>query len=382
MFRGCYFEFAGKSSEPFNLMLFYLNNDRDNFDSGGNFGLKTDSIPYTHEQFLYGKDYSENPLEFEVEIVTPEGNIPQTKMIEIKNWLFGQDGWRDLTVTDDTQSYHLKCVLVPSEDITDCNGYRGVRCTIHNASPFWYGEEKEITLSYSDLTAHYDPPSKWFGWNEFMIEIPNNDYVDCEIYPTIIINTNRTRDNMYTYGGQFHLTNTDVSTLEDGYAKTADGKHYLNKETSRISFDNSYLENTMEVHNYSYSYDSENDKHLIIMQYSGGQFSIELEVDSTPTDEEINRGIRHAGYHSLTYDSENKTGTAIYAKDNVTVNTKYVTVQSEQCPNTDIITLVNTDLPVPIFRLRYGTNICRIYYGYAYDSITFKYTPMYRTGAF
>ena len=382
MFRGCYFKFAGKSSELYNLILIYKDNENDNFNSGGEFNLRTDSVIGAHSQLLYGKDYSETPLEFVVEIVTPEGNIPMERMISIKNWLYGQDGWRDLTIIDDTQKYHLKCVLIPMEDITDVHGYRGVRCTIHNASPFWYGNTKEITIDYAKLTSGYNPPSQWFGWNNFRVDIPNNNFVDCDIYPEIIIKTNRSKDYPFGYGNVFMLSNTDVDTLEDGFAKTTDQKNYLHEETSRISFDNTYLENTLEECNYRYYHDETNQKYLVYIQNSSGQISLEIDTETEPTDDKIKNTIIAAGYHSLTYDSETKTGTAVYAKDIVHANTEYVHIQSEQCPDYIINPTINLNLPKPVFKLHYGTNICRIYYGYAYESITFRYTPLLRMGAF
>ena len=368
-------------------MLFYKDNNRDDFDSGGGFELKTDSLPYSHEQLLYGKDYSNSPLEFEVEIVTPEGNLTFNQMAEIKNWLFGQDGWRDLTLADDTRSYHLKCVLVPSQDITDVNGYRGIRCTIHNASPFWYGNTKEITISYSTLTSNYDPPSKWFGWNTFKVEIPNNDFVDCDIYPEIIIKTNRTSVNPFAYGKMFCMANTNESTIADGREKTSDGQHYLNEESSRIQFDDTYLENNASMYSFSYVYDETDQKHLISMIDSSGDegfFEIS-DVSGTPTDDQIKSAVNDKGYRIPTYNSSTKTGTAVQAaemRDTVTVNTRFAYIQSEKYPNVIINPSINSDLPKPLFKLHYGTNICRIYYGWAYESITFRYTPLLRMGAF
>ena len=45
MFRECYFEYAGISSQSYNLILGYLSNSNEDFDSGGGFELKTDTLP-------------------------------------------------------------------------------------------------------------------------------------------------------------------------------------------------------------------------------------------------------------------------------------------------------------------------------------------------
>lgn len=319
MFRGCYFEFAGKSSEPYNLMLFYKDNKRDDFNSGGEFELKTDSIPYSEEQFLYGKDYSENPLEFEVEIVTPEGNIPQMQMVEIKNWLFGQDGWRDLTVTDDTQAYHLKCVLIPSEDITDCNGYRGVRCTIHNASPFWYGNEREVVID--DFETQVYGYGNWYSIVN--IEIPDNGCVNCAIYPTLIIDIDK-RANTANDIKELKITATDAESINDAKEQSTPGI-WSYPDTSGVSCDISYM--------------------------------------------------------------GNKGNSASY--DTITFNSKYAIFESTNYPYVQIVPTIDTSNPLSIIKLKCGSNFCRIKTGIIqsgstsmYKSITVKYTPMYRMGAF
>ena len=146
MFRECFFEYAGQSSQPYNLMLCYVSNTTTDFDSGGKFDLKTDTLPRSHETLLYGKDYSAQPLSFDVEFVNIDDNIPLQQMTEIKNWLFGQDGWKTFRLLDDRQDYRLKCIFEPGEDIVDGGGYKGLRCTLKNVSPFWYGEDKTIVL--------------------------------------------------------------------------------------------------------------------------------------------------------------------------------------------------------------------------------------------
>lgn len=316
MFRGCYFEFAGKSSEPYNLMLFYKDNKRDDFNSGGEYELKTDSIPYSEEQFLYGKDYSEKPLEFEVEIVTPEGNIPQMQMVEIKNWLFGQTGWKDLTVTDDTQSYHLKCVLIPSEDITDCNGYRGLRCTIHNASPFWYGDEREILINVdSEDTVYWN--SAWYSF--FNVEIPDNGCVDAEIYPIINFDINKTVQGT-TNGNTLTLYNTAAQSITQ--AKSLDfssgTSFWTYKNTSSINCDISF--------------------------------------------------IGDSGSSS--------------AYDTITFNSKFATLSSARHTKQEIFPALDTSNSLKLFRLKRGTNICRLRDGDMFSSVGFKYIPLYRMGAF
>lgn len=152
MFRGCFFEYAGIYSGDYNLTMMYLENSSDKFDTGGVYEPITENLPNSAESLLYGLKYSENPLEFSVEIISEDDTIPMEQMREIKRWLFGQDGWKTLRLMDEDYSqYHLKCLLIPQEDIVDVIGYRGVRCTVKNISPFWYGDEETITFTKDDL---------------------------------------------------------------------------------------------------------------------------------------------------------------------------------------------------------------------------------------
>jgi len=313
MFRECYFEYAGISSEPYNLILCYVSNSNEDFDSGGKFELKTDTLPRSHETLLYGKDYSAEPLTFGVEIVNYDDYIPLEQMNEIKNWLFGQDGWKLLRLSDERQNYFLKCIFEPGEDIVDGIGYRGVRCTLHNVSPFWYGDEKKITFSNADLIAHQNQSAGW--WCAFEINVNDECAVDCDILPTIIVSTDRTGAG-FANSTSFKLVNTDANNIDNGVA-TANNQYVANA-TSWISYSHTYMD-------------------------SDGQ--------------------------------ENAT-------DVVTVSSKYMTFSSQKYPNTDIYPIIDTSNPLPSFRLHKGINICRIYYGWEYDSITIKYTPTYRLGAF
>lgn len=159
MFRGCCFRYADIYSGDYNLIMAYVNNDYNDFSTGGEYEPVTESIPMSADTLLYGMKYAENPLEFEVEIVNPDSSIPFEQMSEIKEWLFGQDGWKKLYINDFySGQYHLKCLLIPKEDITDVSGYRGIRCTVKNMSAYWYGEDETITYTKEDIIAIAENP--------------------------------------------------------------------------------------------------------------------------------------------------------------------------------------------------------------------------------
>lgn len=310
MFRECYFDYAGVSSQSYNLIFCYVGTATDSFDSGGKFELKTDTLPRSHETLLYGKDYSAEPLNFEVEIINPDEAIPYEQMIEIKDWLFGQDGWKTLTIRDERQNYCLKCIFEPEEDIADGMGYRGLRCKLHNVSPFWYGEEQEITITNEEIIANQiTSDSRTFSVQS--VFIPDDACVGNYVYPICEVTSSRTSTPAsadYTY----IVSRVKAETIAEGQA--------LNN-----------------AHKFIYGNES---------------------VVSFKTD-------------GLT------TGDYLFS-----IDTKYATIRV----NDEIISSVapqsSTGI-VPVLRLRRGNNIIRFSTSNGeVTQIKFKYTPVYRMGAF
>ena len=143
------FEYAGKSSSIYNLVSCEINKDYQNIISGAEYEPTVDTLPHSASQLLLGLDYSDKPLEFDLEIINPDENIPYTQVEEIKDWLFGQNGWKKFVVINERQDYYLRALLIPSEDIMDVNGYRGFRCKVRNDSGFWYKDENvDIPLTF------------------------------------------------------------------------------------------------------------------------------------------------------------------------------------------------------------------------------------------
>lgn len=145
------FEYAGKSSSTYNLVSCEINKDYQNIISGAEYEPTVDTLPHSASQLLLGLDYSDKPLEFDLEIVNPDENIPYTQVEEIKDWLFGQNGWKKFVLINERQDYYLRALLIPSEDIMDVNGCRGFRCKVRNDSGFWYRDENiDLPLNFTD----------------------------------------------------------------------------------------------------------------------------------------------------------------------------------------------------------------------------------------
>jgi len=398
-FRNCFFEYDGVYSGQYDLRLVYVENSNRNFDSGGNFDFKFGQIPYSHEQLYYGKDYSVNPLQFEIEIMNIDGYIPDKQMTEIKEWLFGKSGWKKFKVLDGRNDVSLRCVLIPIADITERDKYKGLRFTLRNASPFWYGEEEEIVLNNSKLreNVQWDSGYTWDRWCTLQIDIPDNNCVNMPIYPVIEAkprrNTNTNADGVWSVGTYFALSNTPAKSLNEGKA-FANHKYNI-EENSRISCSLDYMKTSGDTTTYSYTVNNniytisvngnvvctvieKDDKYKISI--NGEDVGNENVSDYTNLNSDFCKpvvaALNHIGYRVISNTE------VIYAMDNLTIDTQYCTVQSEAYPDLFVPIIINEQLPKPVFNLHYGTNICRIYFGHIYESITIKYTPLYRMGAF
>lgn len=214
MLRGCSFVYAGKDSNDYDLQLFYVDNSTKRFTSGGGYEMLTTTLPPKAKTLLYGLDYSAEPLKFNIEILNPHGAITQNELIEIKDWLFGQDGWKKFYIDDnDFSGLHLNCLLIPKEDIVDSSGYRGLECEVVNDSPFWYAEDKVITYTKSDFNSLTNSGSNVPESGKVMltvnIETQSPDYV----YPTLkFLATSNDFNNYSRFTMNIHNEKTDYES--------------------------------------------------------------------------------------------------------------------------------------------------------------------------
>ena len=210
------FEYAGKNSSIYNLVSCEINKDYRNLISGAEYEPTVDTIPHSATQLLLGLDYSGKPLEFDLEIINPDGNIPFSQVEEIKDWLFGQNGWKKFVVINERQDYYLRALLIPSEDIMDVNGYRGFRCKVRNDSGFWYRDENvDIPLTFQ---GDYDGAYQHIKKSIKLDFIPDR----MEINPIVKFNTLpprrvlRTATVQCATDGEITYTDSDY-TIESGF---------------------------------------------------------------------------------------------------------------------------------------------------------------------
>ena len=211
------FEYAGKSSSIYNLVSCEINKDYQNIISGAEYEPTVDTLPHSANQLLLGLDYSDKPLEFDLEIINPDENIPYTQVEEIKDWLFGQNGWKKFVIINERQDYYLRALLIPSEDIMDVNGYRGFRCKVRNDSGFWYRDENvDIPLTFQ---GDYDGAYQHIKKSIKLDFIPDR----MEINPIVKFNTLpprrvlRTATVQCATDGEITYTDSEYDSIESSY---------------------------------------------------------------------------------------------------------------------------------------------------------------------
>ena len=185
--RGCTFEYAGINSQEFEMVLAFVGKPEDTLDSGGLYELLTDYTPTNSEALLYGKKF-EQPLEFEVDIMRLEGEFSPQEMAKVKEWLFGQDGWKTFKyLGEGYEDYHLKCLFIPEETYIGNDGFTGLRCKLSNISPYWYKDEILLTSTNGiDFTTSTGNNLKYGE-----LDIPNEHFIE-NIYPTITLTLDST----------------------------------------------------------------------------------------------------------------------------------------------------------------------------------------------
>lgn len=223
------FEYAGKNSEIYNLVLCEIDKDYKSLISGAEYEPSVDSLPHTANQLLLGLNYSDKPLEFDLEIINPDENIPYTQVEEIKDWLFGQNGWKKFVVINERQDYYLRALLIPSEDIMDVNGYRGFRCKLRNDSGFWYRDENvSIPLTYSS-TDVYSVITKTIDLKNIPDRMEINPHIKFSTYAPSI---KKTKVIQATTNGELSIT--DSAGTPHSITVASDSS-YQNKITGNYS---------------------------------------------------------------------------------------------------------------------------------------------------
>lgn len=150
------FIFDGKPSEVFGLTIAFQEVDPYSAPSGSGLEQITDSINNSAEQYIFAE--KQTPvLEFPIEFFGDKMDVFHQR--SVKEWLFGQNGYKKLQICMDNYStIYFNCKIKTDTDYIAGSPY-GLRCTIVCDSPYAWEFPK---------TKHY--------------YFPNHQYYDCEFF--------------------------------------------------------------------------------------------------------------------------------------------------------------------------------------------------------
>ena len=186
-------------------MLVYESSAFGSVSTGAEYEAVTDVLPKASDHLLYGLKYTDKPLSFGIEILSLDNEIPIDKIDEVKEWLFGQDGYKRFVTIDERRNYYLNAILIPDEDIIDVQGLRGFRCTLQNASGFWYKDEE---VSFNNLSAVHSINVKtvkdFFVFPNIEIKLkPFSKAMKNDVFHLTILGSN----------GTIYLSDTNISII-------------------------------------------------------------------------------------------------------------------------------------------------------------------------
>lgn len=143
--QGCYFTYAGISSQDWDLILAGIEESGLTTDSGSKYELITGRINGSDEELFYGIKVSES-LSPSLEIVTSQGiDIPYEQYLDIKDWLFGQTEPQPLIIEHpDLCDYYFPCLFQAKEDLCYTGAANGLSITLRIMTPYAYKVENAI----------------------------------------------------------------------------------------------------------------------------------------------------------------------------------------------------------------------------------------------
>lgn len=138
-------------SEIYGLSLVFINQDYNFVPSGSGFEVISEQLVRSPYQKHLGEIQSPI-LEFPITIYCNE-DMDVFKQVEMKNWLFGQYGYKKLQIcSDDYKTFFFNCKLFPNQDII-FTAFEGFECTVQCNSP--YAQEFIKTKTFSNPTKQF-----------------------------------------------------------------------------------------------------------------------------------------------------------------------------------------------------------------------------------
>lgn len=137
--QGCYFTYAGTSSQDWDLMFVGIEESGLTTASGSKYEVITGKTNEMDEEMFYGIKVSES-LSPTLEIVTSQGiDIPYEQFLDIKDWLFGQTEPQPLMIEHpDLCDYYFPCLFQTEEDLCYTGAANGFSATLRAMTPYAY----------------------------------------------------------------------------------------------------------------------------------------------------------------------------------------------------------------------------------------------------
>ena len=137
MVEECYFTFANKSSEDYEIYLCNIGGLVETLTSGVDGEIVSDNVFGNEKQLVYGVRENQQ-ISFDLTIHFPNV-MPFTILCEIKNWLFRQNKPQKLSFNHpDLKDYYFWCFLRYKEDYQDATGFKDMSITVQSISPYAY----------------------------------------------------------------------------------------------------------------------------------------------------------------------------------------------------------------------------------------------------
>lgn len=233
---GSHFEFAGKKSRNYDLIIANVNSERFAQISGQIEGYKIFNKK-TKSAYLVGDDYSQSPLSIEVEILTSNQRcFDRFEMREIEKWLFNRRKYEKFYIdTDDSLEYdsveyvdalpkrlYLNCRFINPVKLEYNDGVVGYKAFLEADSCMWW--QDAISKSFTLNNDSGDISS---------ISITVDTDIDDYVYPKVTIMTGG-------QGGSIYIKNiSDDGTRFTRFSELSPNTQIImNGETNYISGQN------------------------------------------------------------------------------------------------------------------------------------------------
>ena len=237
---GSHFEFGGISSRQYGLILAGVDADRF-LNLHGEIEGNTMFLKSVKKRYLISDDYSDSPVEFELDIVFEEDRpIMQYDRREIEKWLFGNRRYRKLYIdaADDpfmeTGEYingelkrlYMNCRFMEPEKIEGFGNVAGYHVKVECDSPFLWQDPVTYTW-YGDTTQVVN--------DNFIIEVDSD--LDDYIYPQVTVKTGGTAGGAGGMIFQAYNTTDDATRLTEITGIGAQATVVMDGEVNYISDD-------------------------------------------------------------------------------------------------------------------------------------------------